>query len=251
MQTCSHLHFFLSFDVVYTDVLRAYANQRTSTAPELVRRLLSHMELLSETYPLVKPDYTCHNVYLYALTKAVNENRIDTVKGCKLAEEYLEMLIRSNDDEVRPDKWSFNMVLALMSKSGTWDMVERAESLVRELETYHNQSGASEKSQPNANTYNALMSCIARSTDPKKIAKASALLAQMKDIGEINPSAKPDSISYSIIMNLHATSRQHDAPIKVEELLYEMREVYNRTGDWFIKPNRRSINACLGTKVFA
>jgi len=205
------------------------------------------MDGLSEAYPSVKPDFICHNVYFFALTEAVNENRICAKDGCKLAKDYLETMLQSDDENALPDKWSFNMVLTLISKSGVANMVQRAENLVRALEKYHAESAFSEKTQPNTNTYNALMICYARSDSRRKVSQAIAVLGRMRKMGVDNPSVRPDHVSYGIAMNLYAKSRMRDAPVKVEEILLEMSEAYNRTGDWRLKPNRRSINACLGT----
>lgn len=205
------------------------------------------MDGLSETYPSVKPDFICHNVYFFALTEAVNENRISAKDAWKLAKDYLKTMLQSDDENVLPDKWSFNMVLTLISKSGAVNLVQRAENLVRALEKYHAESAFSEKTQPNTNTYNALMICYARSDSRKKVSQAIDVLGRMRRMGVDNPLVRPDHVSYGIAMNLYAKSRMRDAPEKVEEILLEMSEAYNRTGDWRLKPNRRSINACLGT----
>ena len=232
--------------VPLADVLKAHANQRTTEAPEQVRNLLTHMDSLSEIYPSVKPDYNCHNMYFYALTEAAHGNRISFAAAAELGENYIDMMLRNDDDNVQPDKWSFNMALALISRSGADDAVLRAETLVSTLEDYHSQTGFSEKTRPNSNTYNTLMNCISRSVIRGKVPKVMDLLAKMRNIGKLNPSARPDSVSYGIAMNLFAKSRRGDAPLKVEALLREMSEIYKETGDRSMKPNRRSINACLG-----
>lgn len=232
--------------ILLADVLKAYAMQTSPEAPELVRNLLKHMESLSERYPSVKPDYNCHNMYLFSLTEAVRGSRISIADAAELGEEYIEMMLQSDDDNVRPDKWSFNIVLALLSRNGSDDAVLRAEKLLCRLEEYHRQSGFSEKTRPNANTYNTLMNCISRSRIPRKITKAMNVLEKMRSVGKDNPSARPDAVSYGIAMNIHARSRRTDAPLKVEALLLEMSNAYNETGDKRMKPNRRSINACLG-----
>ena len=206
------------------------------------------MDSLSERYPSVKPDYTCHNMYIFSLCEANHGNGISRTDASELGEEYVKMMMQSNDDNVRPDKWSFNMVLALLSRSGSDDAVSRAEKLVCMLEEYHRQSGYSEKTRPNANTYNTLMNCISRSRLSNKVSKAMSTLEKMGNIGKDNPSARPDAVSYGIAMNILARSRQTDAPLKVEALLLEMSRAFTETGDKRMKPNRRSINACLGTQ---
>jgi pentatricopeptide repeat protein len=230
----------------YAHVLRAFAKKATADSPELVRKLLMHMENLSEVYPTLLPDFSCHNVYIYALAESMNHMSISGAEATKLAEEYLLKMLDSQDESVLPDKWTFNAVLSLLSRSGTPDLVPRAESVLARLEAYHIETGRSEKTQPNSNVYNSLMSCYTRGGNSDKAQKAFNLLQKMKKLGASgNPWTRPDTISYNIAMNAFAKSRRRDAPIKVEELLLEMNDEYAQTGDPRIRPNRRSVNTCL------
>lgn len=204
------------------------------------------MDALASSYPTVKPDFNCHNEYFYALTESVNFKKISGVEAAKLAEQYLYKLLESDDETVLPDKWSFAMVLSLISRSNTLDSTPRAEALMATLEQYYEKSGRTEKTQPNTNSYNSLMSCYTRHGNSEKAQKAIKLLYKMKKIGaNYNPSALPSAISYNIAMNAFVKSRRKDAPIKVEALLNEMYDLYNATGDIRVRPNLRSLNVCL------
>lgn len=218
----------------------------TADSPALVRKLLLHMENLSESFPSVKPDFNCHNVYIYALSEAMNRRSLAGKDAAKLAEEYVLMMLDSEDESVAPDKWSFNMVLSILSRSGAPELMTRAESLIATLEAYHEETGRTEKTQPNSNTYNSLMSCYTRCGNSDKAQKAYNVLQKMKKLGANgNPSSRPDIISYNIAMNAFAKSRRRDSPLKVEKLLREMNEEFDKTGDPRLRPNRRSINICL------
>jgi hypothetical protein len=232
----------------YAHILRAWAKKASPDSPEWVRRILMHMEQLSESFPLVKPDTNCHNSYLSALLECVNRGLLDPTKGARLAEDYLYlMLSRKADGMPLPDKWSFNLVLSAWSRSGASFMLDRSEALVAKFEAYHEESGRSEETQPNSHTYNTLMSCYTRSGVGSAAEKTHIILRKMKELNESgdNPAARPDTISYNIVMNAYAKTRRKDAPYKVEDLLRQMNEEYNRTGDQKVKPNNRSINACL------
>ena len=218
----------------------------STESPELVRRTLAHMDALASSYPTVKPDYNCHHEYFYALTESLNYRKISGVEAAKLAEQYLYKMLENDDETVLPDKWSFAMVLSLISRSNAIDLIPRAEALMARLEQYHEKSGRSEKTQPNTNTYNSLMSCYTRYGNSKWALKAIKLLQKMKKIGTTNnPSALPSTVSYNIAMNAFVKSRRKDAPLKVEALLNEMYDLYNATGDIRLRPNLRSLNACL------
>ena len=218
----------------------------TAESPEMVRRTLAHMDALASSYPTVKPDYRCHNEYFYALTESVNYRKIAAIDAAKLAERYLYKVLESNDETVLPDKWSFAMVLSLISRSNAPDLIHRAETVMARLEQYHEKSGRSEKTQPNANTYNSLMSCYTRHGNSEKAQKALKLLYKMKKISiKYNPSAAPSTVTYNTVMNAFAKSRRKDAPLKAEALLNEMYELYNATGDARVRPNLGSLNTCL------
>ena len=96
------------------------------------------MEVLSNDYPMVKPDYNCHNTYLLAIIESTNRGYINRTDGARICQNYLEQMLTSSNESSRPDIWTFNMVLNAWSKSNARDMVERAESILSLLESYHN-----------------------------------------------------------------------------------------------------------------
>jgi Pentatricopeptide repeat domain/PPR repeat len=205
------------------------------------------MKSLSETFPLVRPDFNCHNVYLHALAESQNKYAISGFIAAKLAEEYLyEVMLDSGDETCEPDRLSFNLLLLILNRGGAPDLATRAESAVAKMQAYHERKGRTYKTLPTVSTYNALMTCYTRFGNSEKAQKALSLLNKMKRLGELdNPAARPDTVSYNLAMNAIGKSRQRDAPVRVEKLLHEMNTEYARTGDPRIRPNRRSINACL------
>ena len=187
----------------YATVLRALAKAGGNDAPALVYKHLAHMEKLSQRgFPSVKPDYTCRNVYLSALSEAVTLGQLPGAQGARRAQDYLNQMLSSAHDDEKPDVWSFNMVINAWSKSGSWEMVERAEALVTQLEAYHVACDYSDKTRPNTNTYNCLIACYGRSSARDKAQRAHAVLSRMKLFAEkgINPTALPDTVTYNSVM---------------------------------------------------
>ena len=84
----------------YAAVLRSWA-RKSHDAPSRVKKLLEHMEDLAETYPAVKPDFRCHNAYLYAVLEAVSRGDIPGRDGAIMAEDYLRNMLASVDEEVQ------------------------------------------------------------------------------------------------------------------------------------------------------
>lgn len=229
----------------YAAVLKAFARKATPDAPKRVLNLLDHMNVLSREYPSVKPDFNCHNAYLSALIESSNRGFSTDLEAAKLSNKYLNRMLCATPEE-QPDTWSFNMVLSTWSRTGSYEMVSRAEELVAQLEDYSAECGFSEKTRPNSNTYNILISCYGRSSLTDKAEKAHNVLLKMQRLYESgeNTSARPDTITYNSVMNAYAKSRSKDAPQQVEKLLEEMQKIASE-GDGFVKPNSRSFNTAL------
>jgi hypothetical protein len=228
----------------YAAVLKAYAKAGGQEAPSLVYKMILRMEKLSgEGFPAVKPDYLCHNVYLSALLDAITRGTVPAPQGAQRAEGYLHHMMASESEDAKPDIWSFNIVISAWSKSGAGEMTERAEGLLGHLENYHEVSGGSEKTRPNTNTYNCLIACYSRSTLQDKAQRAHMVLGRMKMM--VEKGAGPDVVTYNSVMNAYAKSRGRNSPQKVEELLRELYEVYEATGNPQLQPNSRSFNTCV------
>lgn len=174
------------------------------------------MDSLAVKHPSVKPDFRCHNVYIFAIIEAMNRGHINNTEGATLSQHYLDMMLTSIDSSMAPDKWTFNMVLNAWSRSGTAEMVAKAESLISVMELYHDKCDRTNKTQPNSNSYNSLMTCYSRSLLPDKADRAYSLLQKMKSLhlNGTNTAAKPDAITYNIVMNLFAKTRRKSSPCK-------------------------------------
>jgi hypothetical protein len=228
----------------YAGILLAHANSGGLDAPKLVKRLLDRLDCLSGG--AFRPDYNCHNVYLSSLVGIMNYNCVPRAETAEKAEKYLKEMLESSDENERPDTWSFNIVLSALGKSDGKELASRAEALLAALEAYHDETGRSEKTQPNANTFNNLITCYSRSTRRDKAQLARAVLEKMKKLSKQGIEAcRPDHVTYNSVMSAYAKSREPDGPQKVEGLLWELHHLYETTGDRCLKPSSRSFNTCV------
>jgi hypothetical protein len=229
----------------YAEILLAHGNTGGIEAPKLVKQLLDRMDSLSSG--TFRPDYNCHNVYLSSLVGIMSYNCVAGTDTPEQAEAYLKKMLESSDEAERPDAWSFNIVLSAWSKSKDKEqLVSRAEALVATLEAYHVEEGLSEKTQPNSNTFNNLISCYSRSTHRDKAQLACAVFEKMKKLSKQGIEAcRPDHVTYNSVMNAYAKSREPGAPQKAEDLLRELHQLYDTTGDRCLKPSSRSFNTCV------
>lgn len=232
----------------YSIILRAFAASEGPNAPALVLKMIRRMEkFAAEGYPAVKPDFKCHNVYLNALLSTMTREDGNRAQIAKRAEEYLYEMLRSKDEDARPDCWSFNMAISAWSRSGDWELAEKAEALVTALEKYHAECGYSSKTEPNTNTWNCLIACYSRSQLIDKARRSHAVLEKMKDLSRNHgrTNQRPDAVTYNSVMSSYAKSKEKDAPQKVEALLREMYAAYEESGYKWLKPSSRSFNTCF------
>lgn len=180
-------------------VLQSFAKSGKPDAPKVVRKLIAHMQKISETYSSVKPDYNCYNAYIASLIDSITRGHLSPRMGARLAVECLEEMMASSDEDMMPNTWTFNMALSVWSRSGEVEIVARAEGLVEALETYYEESVHSEKVQPNSNTYNCLIACYGRSNLNSKAARAHDVLRKMHKLANTgaNPLAQPDTVTYN------------------------------------------------------
>jgi hypothetical protein len=237
----------------YAIILRAFAASEGPNAPTLVLKMIRRMEkFAAEGYPAVKPDYKCHNVYLSALLSTMSREDSNRANIAKQAHDHLYEMLRSTDNDVRPDCWSFNVVLSAWSRSGDWELADKAEKLVAVLENYHTECNHSSRTEPNTNTWNCLISCYSRSHLIDKAKRSHAILEKMKDMSQNHGRTKqrPDAVSYNSVMSAYARSKENDAPQQVEALLREMYTAYEESGYKWLKPSSRSFNTCVSTVWF-
>lgn len=236
----------------YSIILRAFASSEGSDAPALVLQMIRNMEQFSIKYPSVKPDYKCHNVYLNSLLSLMTSENGNNHKVAQQMDDYLQEMLRSDDKDVWPSTWSWNVVISAWSKSGSGHiMAERGEALFAQLEKYHEMCRYSPDTEPVTHTYNCLIACYSRSSLPDKAERAQQILDKMKDLhvnhGKLN--RRPDTVTYNSVMNCYGKARDKDAPQKVEGLLRELFASYEETGDNSLKPSSRSFNTCVSVQV--
>jgi hypothetical protein len=229
----------------YASVLRAHAKVGGSSSPEIVLQILCRMQKLSDAgYSSLKPDTSCHNVYLRALADSMEDNQNSHPTTVQLAESYLRRMTEDPDPYAQPDNFSLSYVLSVMSKSGEGNIVTKAEGLIAEM------NGACTRISPNTLTYNCLIACYIWSRIEDKASRSLAVLKKMKTMGEANPSCRPNVVTYNSVMNCIAKSNDVYAPHKVEELLEELNDIYEKTGDESLKPTNRSYNSCVSVSAF-
>mmetsp|Transcript_2984 Transcript_2984/g.3443 ORF Transcript_2984/g.3443 Transcript_2984/m.3443 type:complete len:275 (-) Transcript_2984:417-1241(-) len=107
---------------------------------------------------------------------------------------------------------------------------------------------ADEELRPNRVTYNSLMNCYARSSDPSALSKAESILNKMQT--SESKRDQPDTISYTTFLNVLAKSRDVNKATRAWQIVQDMEEI-NRKGNHYVKPNTVTYDTVLRACAFS
>lgn len=265
----------------YRFMLMTVASIKDIATPNRTLEVLNRMKNLAADGFSVQVTTSYHNVYLASLVESMKDERISNTKTAFLADSHLHKMTRDRNPTARPDTRSYNIVLRGWSKSGDRDLGRRAESLVKEMEsslsispntfTYNclvlcylwsgfrdkgnkalaildKMKGMAEVNhvcRPDSMTYNSVMNCITKSSDPSPL-KVEALLQEMNEIYEStgNPSLKPTNRSYNACVHAWARSNSRDAPHHVKKWIIRLQDDFE-SGKTDSMPNKWNYNSYL------
>lgn len=222
--------------ISFTSCISAWAHCRSrNDAPDRAERLYRNLvDLFDETDDEdFKPDRASVNAVIAAWARAVKRpGSIDRAK------ELLEDSKRFG----KPDLVSYNSILDGMAKRG---MVKETSDLFDWL-IKTNQDGDAEFG-PDTYSYNINLSSLSRGMN---LLDVEMLFSQMKSISKTNKNVKPNTISYTCVMNAWAGSKDDRRMQRLKELLCEMIDGY-KAGDTDLKPDvfvlSVFLNACAGS----
>lgn len=167
------------------------------------------------------------------------------------AEEILDCMIHSHirNTYLKPSIETFNLCMNAWAQSSRADSAERAEGILKKLNTLQVQEGLLLDVTPDTVSYNSIVKAHANNGDA---AKAEEVLNIMEDLYQTTKDEKisPDIISYSSVLNAYAKAAEYDqsAPKTAEKILMRMIKVQNeRAKDDISDPivNVWSFNAVL------
>ncbi|KAL3904389.1 MAG: hypothetical protein SGARI_004940, partial [Bacillariaceae sp.] len=119
---------------------------------------------------------------------------------------------------LRPNVDTYNVVLECHAKSGNIESGERAEIILREMETL---SKAGDKDvKPNILSYNRVLNAWANSRNPTAVTRSDSLILEM--ILKQEPRIMPDTVSYSTLLKTIASSNDADKSKRAKDMVKMM-----------------------------
>jgi pentatricopeptide repeat protein len=146
----------------------------------------------------------------------------------------------------KPDMVSYTCVVNCWAKSRLPTASQRAEELLRTMKILSAQQG-NEGLLPNSRTFNSVLNAFAQTGDAEKV---EALLEEMnEEYSNGNSAARPDFVSYTIVLRAWSKSGSVAAPERAEAILARMWELFNSSKEdgshWQTKPNAISYTTVL------
>jgi len=266
--------------VVLNAIMSAWVKSRNPAAVDRTEEILRQMEASED----VKPDLISYNTYLHALSMHASlkrpalAQRADALLRqmedgydsgslpfgpnvfsynlvieafCRVSDSSTAMqtarLLRQlvKRDGVEPDSFSFNQVLAALSKSQNKGSANTAEELLRYMDESF-KTGVHPNARPDAVSFASVITAYTRSGHEGCAEQAERLLEEMK-VRSANGETHliPTTICYNALIDCWAKSGAGTfAARKAEALLQEMREMFD-AGENNIAPNLTSYNGVL------
>jgi hypothetical protein len=148
---------------------------------------------------------------------------------------------------------TFNFLIDAWAFSGELDAADQALRLLDRMEELHSKHGALEDTHsdhlkicPDVRSYTKVINALSRSMRPDAGELAEGILDKMEHIyatGE-NPSARPNTHTYTAAIEAYANSGIEGSLEKTEEILERMIARY-QSGDPEVLPNARCFNAAI------
>jgi hypothetical protein len=218
---------------VLNSLMSTWVKSRNPAAANRTVELLEHMEQ-SEICP---PDLFSYNTHLHALS--THSKRPGYAQ--RAHDLLMSLEKRSDEGEVhlKPNLFSYNLVIDAWSKSEDYNAAWNAVKVLRKLIE-------KEWPRPDSFSFNQVLSALSRSSRSDAAQLAERLLQYMVDGYrlKLHGNARPDVVGYTSVIVALARSGDADAAERAEGLLNQMKEAYV-AGERYLKPTRFAYNAMI------
>jgi hypothetical protein len=231
-------------DVIsFGTVLKAWSSKKDPESAERAQSLLLRLQNLHESgWSHCRPDLAIFTSVMKCLSYSKH------VDAPFMAEAILRSMQESakTHPDMKPDTVCWNTAIKVWAQVGDGP---RAETMFQEmLQEYL--ADRTNAPAPNVITFSAVLSAWAKTQrNPQAPERAETLLQQMKHLSEtgVLPDAKPNVISYSIVLDCLAYAGSTSAALRADSILREMKA----SDDPNVQPNVVSYNSVIKAWSFS
>jgi hypothetical protein len=211
----------------FSTAINAYSKVAPEDSEIAVKRAV---ELLDELEGLYIPDSEninkCYNAAANVIAKSGLPNSSELI---------LDLMTRMKNMDSVPDGIMYTSCLEASVRSGDADAIERGKQLLEQMieEPHFDVTSAS---------FNILLNAILKSKSKQKLEEAEKLMTKMQEIGG---DARPDSVSFNMIISALSRSNTTDAEEKAVDYLRIMLRLYKNDGYEKAKPDSFAFNCII------
>ena len=182
--------------ITFNSVINCHATSGHLNGAKRAENVLKKMEIASKNGSDVAPNVRTYNTVLKAYSK-----RSSSQGAAKRAEVILMYMLRSEDDSIQPDVFSFSTTLDCWAKSKEAGKAEKTWMILQKMLEFYKSSG-NEKIKPNEVSYNTVLNACAFSAFTPDEEKKRALKIAVTAFNEMqnSKSVKPDAITYGMLI---------------------------------------------------
>mmetsp|Transcript_6109 Transcript_6109/g.8965 ORF Transcript_6109/g.8965 Transcript_6109/m.8965 type:complete len:1110 (-) Transcript_6109:132-3461(-) len=226
----------------YCAVMTAWAKSGVKGATQRIKAILEHMEKLADAgNTKLRPQTVNYNALIDAYAKS------DDLMGAAKAEVLLSRMLEqyfNGCKHMKPNVRSFNGVLfawtarVKANPKGNVDPAQRCEKLLTYFESLSTKYPDEIDFQPDIFSYNSVINALAKAAkyDSSAARRAEALLLRIYESSKKNKRVRPNTLTFSAVMNALAQSREEGSAERAEVLLRMMEKSY-ANGARLMKPN--------------
>mmetsp|Transcript_23732 Transcript_23732/g.36024 ORF Transcript_23732/g.36024 Transcript_23732/m.36024 type:complete len:686 (-) Transcript_23732:1666-3723(-) len=196
--------------VAFTSTIKAWSKTDSSEGPIRAEKLLERMhKLYLETgNESLAPQTIPFTSVLHAWARCREKTRKASRSEAILMK--MQELYASGYEDVRPNRISYATVIDCLAKSNERSAAERAEALLESLIGLYEETG-DVNLRPNTVTFTSVMDAWAKSSERHAVSRVEAILRKMEDMYAAGvQDAKPNAISYTIVLRAFATDINAD-----------------------------------------
>lgn len=219
--------------IVLNSIMSAWVKSRNPGAANRTAELLEHMEQSS----VCPPDLFSYNTHLHALS--IHAKRPGYARQANDLLLSLEKRADAGEKHLRPNLFSYNLVIDAWSKSEEYNAAWNAVKVLRTMI-------GKQHPRPDTFSFNQVYNALSRSSRPGAAQLAEKLLQYMIDgyrLG-LHKNARPDVVGYTTVIVALARSGEADAADRAEGLFHQMKESH-AVGEYYLKPTRIVYNALI------
>lgn len=231
--------------------ITAWSRSREKNAADNCVRLLNDMNALYEEASRpedLQPDARCYKCAINAVARSRSPGCADRARS------LLNQMETKHDEgpypDLVPDSLTFGAIInSYANDRSDQQASEHAAALLQQMESMY-QFGI-KSCKPTTFVYNAAINCFAKQGGPANAEKAELFLEVMENLSNSvaeDDAIRPDSISYSTVINAQANSGWVDAGEKADAIISKMKTL-DALGDENVSCNAISYTAAIKAHV--